>query len=156
MSKNSSRFHPDTGRLAGQQLDNAGVLSPPGRQPSVARREVQEMDQAPSILTDVVERDERLIWWDRPKRGLVLRAARVRSRPGPVLAKVRHGHWTGAPAVPTFELISDAARVHAMIREAREKARQSLTNRAVSIGAVSGRCVHRPRREPDRMAGTAT
>jgi hypothetical protein len=33
------------------------------------------MDQVPSILTDVLERDERLIWWDRPKRGLVLRAA---------------------------------------------------------------------------------
>ena len=33
------------------------------------------MDAAPSVLRNAIDRDERLIWWDRPKRGLTLRAA---------------------------------------------------------------------------------
>jgi hypothetical protein len=31
----------------------------------------------PDFLTSALEREERLVWWDRPQRGLVLRSGDV-------------------------------------------------------------------------------
>src|SRR5215813_5112214 len=169
----------------------------------------QPMDAPPSMLVRALERDEKLIWWDRPQRGIVLRsidmfiipfsivwasfpeslgavlflgvgayvvagrfihdawrrdrtlyaltnhriliiqASNCRSLElagigeislqskgngkgsivfGPNSANFGWPHastWTGAPQVPTFELIPEVARVYAAIRAAQLKARAS-------------------------------